>query len=64
MAIIARGFRDALRLAQASGTDAGNRSAARAGRAGWSRDDHDAACDAFEAALCGMGYAEPWQRAA
>jgi len=56
MAITARTEREALKLAHAAGTDAGNRSASRAGRAAWIEADHDAACDANHAALRGLGY--------
>jgi len=64
MALTANTFREALRLANAAGLDAGNRSAKRVGRADWSGDDYDAACDTIETVLCALGYAESWQRAA
>jgi hypothetical protein len=56
MAISARNEREALRLAHAAGTDVGNRSAARAGRAAWNDADYDAACNANHAVLRATGY--------
>lgn len=40
-----------MQLARSIGTDAGNRSARKAGRSKWNHDDYNAACEAMTAAL-------------
>lgn len=40
-----------LALARSVGQDAGNKSMRKAGRAAWSADDFDAACEAMQRAL-------------
>lgn len=55
-AITAGSLREAMKLAHAAGTDAGNRSMRKAGRLKWTAKDYEAAADAYRAAMTGLGY--------
>ena len=52
----ARTLAEAIRIANAAGMDAANRSMARRGRAAWNEADYQAAHDAFEKVLGGLGF--------
>ena len=49
-------YRDAVKIANAAGRDAGNRSAARDGRRAWNETDRDAALEACNAVLVRLGF--------
>jgi hypothetical protein len=49
-------YRDAVKLANAAGRDAGNRSAQRHNRKAWNEDDQQAAHEACDAVLVRLGF--------
>lgn len=56
MRIASQSERDMLRIANAAGRDAGNRSMRRAGRSAWNEDDWNAAHDVARSVLAAMGF--------
>ena len=57
--VIAQTEADARKLASAASLDEGNRSMRRGGRTAWSLADRNAAVDAYEVAMKGLGYPVP-----
>ena len=56
MALIISSFPQALKLSQAAGHDAGERSRRNAGRDAWNDEDWNAACDAQHGFLVMRGF--------